>query len=74
MSSVHIASCQGLNGVDIDRPVKQEMEGVWLRCLAHTLRLEGDYVSAQALERDLVKVPTTTASAHLGTKVAATVR
>jgi hypothetical protein len=66
MSSVHTAGQQELNGVDVDKPVKPEAEGMWLRCLAHTLRLEGDYVSAQTLERDLVKVPT--APARLGAK------
>lgn len=54
MSSVHVVGRQGLDGLDMDRPVKHEAEGVWLRCLAHTLRLEGDYVRAQAVERDLV--------------------
>jgi truncated hemoglobin YjbI len=68
MSSVHTAGRQRLNRVDIDRPVKQEAERVWLRCLAHTLRLEGDYVSAQTLERDFGSVPTATAPARLGTK------
>jgi len=58
MLSVHLVNHHGL---DMDKPIKQEAEWVWLRCLAHTLRLEGDYVRAQALERDLTDVfPVTT--------------
>lgn len=74
MSSVHTAGRQGLNGVDMDRSVKPEAEGMWLRCLAHTLRLEGDYVSAQTLERDFVNVPSATTPVRLGAEAAGTVR
>lgn len=56
MSSAHVVGHQGVHM----SLVKQEAEWVSLRCLAHTLRLEGDYVRAQAVERDLVGAPSVT--------------
>lgn len=44
---------QARQGSDVDNPTGREADAAWLRRLAHTLRLEGNYVEAQVIEQEL---------------------
>jgi hypothetical protein len=42
--------------LSVDKPAERRDEVPWLQCLAHTFRLEGDYVAAQAVEREIERL------------------